>query len=664
MTFQNPLLAAQSRPPPRKVGVIGAGTIGPDIGYYLASSLGCGLILVDVDSAALSLAVKTIETYVDKGLSRNKLSPKQAEQVLTNLATTLDYDDIADCEWVIEAATEDIELKRDIFKRVETIVSEETIITSNTSSLPAGWLFKGLTYPERATVTHFFAPAFQNPIVEIVDWDRASPHVIDHLRWLFANTGKVPLVTSDAPCFMLDRVFDNWCNEAGHLLDGASAAEIDCVAGEFVHAGPFFVLNMANGNAIIVETNTLQMREEGDHYRPAAVFSTVEKWDTISPGELVDVDPEKRVQIRDRLTGILFSQTVDVLDRSIGSPADLELGCELALGFKRGPLRLMESLGRDEVQRILGRLDVERPGMPMPMPGKSPDEYQSFRRHLLVDDIDGVKVITIRRPGALNALDDEVNAELLSVLKEFETDPATVGFVITGYGVRAFCAGADISRFPEMLGNVDASIQYARDCSLVLTHLDSMTKPVVAALNGMTLGGGLELAIRCHGIVAREGTWLQLPEATLGIAPGIGAMVVPYRRWPTAAPVFHDMLRTASKLSVEDAHQLGVIDELAPDIASLLIVAIARVRSMSGKVRPPPGNAVQVPPFPGLDPAAFDQNGVSSEVIDIIEAAVLNAAAAPRLDDALEIGYAAFGASACTDAARENITAFVSRGKG
>lgn len=660
--MQNPLLAVQSRPPPRKVAVIGAGTIGPDIGYYLASSLGCELVLVDVDSAALSSAAETIEAYVEKGLSRNKLSSKQAEEVLTNLTTTLDYDDIAGCEWVIEAATEDIDLKRDIFGRLEAIVSDDAIITSNTSSLPAAWLFSGLIHPERAAVTHFFAPAFQNPIVEVVAWDGADMGVIDRLRWLFAATGKVPLVTSDVPCFMLDRVFDNWCNEAGHLLEGASPAEIDHVAGEFVHAGPFFVLNLAKGNPIIVETNTLQANEEGGHYMPAPVFSRVETWDTIAPGEHIEVDPHKKAQIRDRLTGILVSQTVDILDRSIGSAADLEVGCELALGFKKGPLRLMEDLGRDEVERILSRLARERPGMPMP--GRPLHDYQAIRRHLLVDDMDGVKVITIRRPAVLNALDDDVNAQLLSVLKEFETDPGTVGFVITGYGVLAFCAGADITRFPEMLGDVDASVQYARDCSQVLTHLDSMTKPVVAALNGMALGGGLELAMRCHGIVAREGTWLQLPEATLGIAPGIGAMVVPYRRWPAAALLFHDMLRTAQELTVEDAHRLGIIDDLAPDIESLHAGAAALVRDLAGTIHPPPGGPVEVPAFTSLDPSVFHERGVSSEVTGIIEAAVLAAAAAPCLDDALEIGYAAFAASACTDAAREKVTAFVSRRKG
>ena len=116
--------------------------------------------------------------------------------------------------------------------------------------------------------------------------------MLEDLRALFCITGKVPLVTADVPCFMLDRVFDNWCNEAAHLLDRASAAEIDSTAAEFVHAGPFFVLNLAHGNPIIIETNTLQADEEGEHYRPAAIFRTAGTWTTVSPGKTVPVAPE------------------------------------------------------------------------------------------------------------------------------------------------------------------------------------------------------------------------------------------------------------------------------------------------------------------------------------------------------------------------------------
>jgi enoyl-CoA hydratase/3-hydroxyacyl-CoA dehydrogenase len=550
-------------------------------------------------------------------------------------------------------------LKRKIFAQLETLMRPDAWITSNTSSLPAARTFADLRHKNRATVTHFFAPAWRNPVVEVIDTPALDRGVLEDLRALFCLTGKVPLVTADVPCFMLDRVFDNWCNEAAHLLDRASAAEIDSTAAEFVHAGPFYVLNIAHGNPIIIETNTLQADEEGEHYRPAAIFRTAGTWSTVSPGKTVPVAPQTAAAIRDRLLGILISQSGDILDRRIGDAADLELGCRLALGFKSGPLELMGQLGAPEVARIGKRLVEERPGLPLPK--RAPADYRNFHRSLLVDDVRGVKVITIRRPEALNALHDELTDEILDVIRKFETDHAVRGFVITGYGPRAFSAGADIGRFPKVLGDATAAAQYARDCSRLLLHIDRMAKPVVAALNGMALGGGLELALRCHGAVAMRNASLQLPEILLGIVPGLGAMVVPYRRWPLAAATFHAMMRRAERISAKTAHELGIVDRLSDDYATMIEAAVERVHALTGRLQPPADGAVAIAPPAPADAIAFNGQKLSTEVTRILERAIVDAAAAPTFNAALEIGYRAFGASACTAAAREGIDAFLAR---
>jgi enoyl-CoA hydratase/3-hydroxyacyl-CoA dehydrogenase len=660
MSLHNPLLRKPSRPLPRCVVVVGAGTIGPDIGYYLKSALpDLKLFLIDIAQPALDRAMQRFTDYTEKAVARRKMSASEAEQVRANVHATTDYAVARDADWAIEAATEDLALKRKIFAQLETLMRPDAWITSNTSSLPAARIFADLRHNNRATVTHFFAPAWRNPVVEVIDTPALDRGVLEDLRALFCLTGKVPLVTADVPCFMLDRVFDNWCNEAAQLLDRASAAEIDSTAAEFVHAGPFFVLNLANGNPIIIETNTLQADEEGEHYRPAAIFRTAGTWTTVSPGKTVPVAPDTAAAIRDRLLGILISQSGDILDRNIGEAADLELGCRLALGFKSGPLELMGKLGAAEVSRIGKRLVEERPGLPLPK--RASADYRNFHRSVLVDDARGVKIITIRRPEALNALHDELTDEILGVIRQCESDPAVHGFVVTGYGPRAFSAGADIGRFPKMLGDAQAAAQYARDCSRLLLHIDRMAKPVVAALNGMALGGGLELALRCHGAVAMRNASLQLPEILLGIVPGLGAMVVPYRRWPLAAATFHAMMRRAERVSAKAAHELGIVGRLSDDYAAMIEDAIERVHALTGQLQAPADGAVAIElPTPG-DAIAFNGQKLSVEVTRILERAIVDAAAAQSFNDALEIGYRAFGLSACTAAAREGIDAFLNR---
>jgi enoyl-CoA hydratase/3-hydroxyacyl-CoA dehydrogenase len=660
--FANPLLTSPVRPLPRHVGVIGAGAIGPDIGYYLKTALpGLRLTLIDLRQEAIDAALARLRGYADKAVQRGKMTGEQAQATLTGLQGSTDYDALAGCDWVIEAATEDLAIKRRIFAEVEARVAADAVITSNTSSLPAARIYAQLKHPQRATVTHFFAPAWRNPAVEVIEWEGADPALVPWLRHLFAATGKLPLVTSDAPCFMLDRVFDNWCNEAALLLEHATAAQIDSVAAEFVHAGPFFVLNLAHGNPIIVETNTLQADEEGEHYRPAAIFRSVERWKTATPGHPVEVPPELGARIRDRLLGVLLSQTVDILDRGIGTAADLDLGCRIALGFRRGPLELMREAGEAECTRLLQRFAAERPGMPQAT--RPLTQYQPAERHVLVDTLPSaggsVKVITLRRPEALNALHDEMTDEILGVIRRHEGDAEVAGFVIVGYGGKAFCAGGDIGRFPSLLGDSAAAAQYARDCSRLLVHLDRCAKPVVAAVNGMALGGGLELAMRCHAIVADRHATMQLPEIGLGILPAIGAMVVPYRRWPQAAAVLHRMLTRAERLGAVQAHQLGIVDELVDDHATLIARAIARVHALAGRVRPIPAGPVRLPTFePARSPGGPP---LSATVIALIESAVHEAAAADTLGAALEVGYLAFGEVACTAAAREGIAAFLAK---
>jgi len=658
-TVMNPLLIRPSRGLPADVAVIGAGTIGPDIGYYLKSAMPSSrLFLVDVVEAPLKRAEQRIVEYTAKAVEKKKMKPEHAAAVRENIFFTTDYARIRDCSLVIEAATESIPLKQKIFAAIEEIVSAETIITSNTSSIPAGRLFCNMKKPQRATVTHFFAPAWRSLPVEVIAWDRVSPEVLDYLFWFFAKTGKAPIITDDAICFVLDRIFDNWCNESAYLLSEATAAQIDKVAEEFVFAGPFYVLNLANGNPIITETNTLQM-EEGRHYRPAPILRSVDRWLTPRPGSAVEVAEKIRKGIRDRLLGILFSQTFDIIDRGIGTPQDVNFGCQVALGFRRGPLDLMRAMGAREVNRLMKKFQKERPGFPQ---AKKPFAvYQDFRRFILVDEIDGVKVITLRRPQAMNALNDELADEILAVLKQYAGDPAVKGFIITGYGNAAFSAGADIGKFPEMLGNAKASAQYARDCAKVQVFMDRIEKPVVAAVNGFAMGGGLELAIRCHRIVASRNATLQFPEITLGILPGIGGCVVPYRRWPQAAALFHDMICLARPLKAAEAAERGIVSQLADDYSDLIAKALQEIQTLQGNLPVLPEEKMELPPIAIPDEPLAGGQPLSREAVAITVNTIQAAAAAAKLKDALEIGYRGFGEIACTAAAKEGICAFLEK---
>ncbi len=660
--YLNPLLTKHERPLPSEVAIIGAGAIGPDIGYFFKFRLpDIKLILVDIAEKPLENARNRIEGYIQKGLSYKKMTEEKAKSVGTKIIYTTDYQNMKNTDLVIEAATENLKIKRKVFAQVEDVVSDNTVITSNTSSIPAKRIFSELRNVNRATVTHFFAPAWRNPAVEIINWEKVDRNVVEYLCWMFCAMGKVPIITSDAICFMLDRIFDNWCNESALLLNTATASQIDKVAEEFVFAGPFYVLNLARGNRIIVETNMLQM-EEGSHYQPANIFRSVDVWETIRPRSKLEVPERIAEMVRDRLLGILFSQSFNVIDRGIGTLADLNLGCQAGLGFRKGPFDVMSDLGEPEVRRIVEKFQRERPGMPGPKSGFS--DYQRFNRHILVDEIEGVKVITIRRPHVLNALNNEVNDEILTIMKENEDNLRVKGFVIAGYGSSAFCSGAEIGRFTEMLGDAEASAQYARDCSKLLLYIDHTDRPVVAAVNGYALGGGFELAMRCHKIVATENAWFQLPEVTLGIVPGIGGLVVPFRKWgKPASSIFQDAVRFAKRISVKEAVNIGLVTKLTCDYADLIKTAVSEVNNTETKTERIRDGPVEIDDLKMVENPMAGSLSLSKEVDAIAYRAIRECAASSTFEEALEIGYKAFGETACTKAANEGITAFLEKRK-
>lgn len=659
---KNPLLVKTKKPLPKEVAVIGAGNIGPDIGYYLKTSLpDSRLILVDIVEKQLENAEARIKGYIQKSLDKKKMKPEVAEALTAKILYTTNYSDLKNVDLVIEAATEELNIKRKIVATIEDNVRDDTIITSNTSSIPAERIFVEARIPSRTTITHFFGPAWRNPAVEVITWSGVDQSVVDYLKWMFCMTGKVPFVSADRLCFILNRIFENWVNDAVLLLDEeVTSRMVDQVAREFVAAGPFFVLNMTNGNHIVVKTNTQKMLEEGAHYKPANLLRSVGNWVTLKQGEKEEVAPETAEKIRNHLLGVLFSQSFDIINKGIGTLEDLNLGCMIGLGFRKGPFDIMRDLGEEKVKTIISGFQKKRVGMP----GIEGDysQYQNFKRNILVDEIDGVKIITIRRPQFMNAISDEVNMEILDVLKESESDPSVKGFVITGYGDRAFCAGAEIGKFPQLLGNAEGSVQYSRDCSLLLRYLDSCPKPVVAAVNGMALGGGFELAIRCHKLVAAETAWFQLPEVTLGIVPGIGGLVVPYRRWPNGSKIFHNMIRQAAKLTAKEALDLGIVTALEGDYYSLIQRAVQEVKEMAGKPTPKiTDNPVEIAPLEPLESPKAGKLLLSKEVIAIIDRAVQEAAAKSSFEEALEVGYKASGEVACTESAKEGISAFLQK---
>jgi len=478
-SFQNPYLIKPTRPIPKEMAVVGSGTIGPDIAYgFRVAFPDMKLFLVDVVEEPLNKAKIRFDGYAKKGLERKTIKPEQVDKILGNIVYTTDYSQLKNCVLVIEAATENLELKKKILSQIESIVAKDAIITSNTSGILAHQIFSHLNNPGRTTNTHFFEPAWRSMGVEVINWEKADPETVNWLLWFFAQAGKAPIAAQDAFSFVLNRLFETWGSETVRMLEKATSKEIDFISEEFLGAGPFGIMTNP-----LTYSSMMRRTAEGECYRPSKLLLSVEKWAANKPRTKVDVDPELAEWIRMRFLGCVFSQAFDIADRNIGTSSDLNFGSMIALGYKKGIFDLMASLGAEKVKEYTAKFDAERPGFPKP--AKPIQEYLDFPRDILVDKKDGVVILTQRRPQAANALSDKTCNEILAELKKGEADASVKGFVITGYGPKAFCAGADIGGFVATFGNHEKGQALSRGNSKVLEYIDKMNKPVVAALNGL-----------------------------------------------------------------------------------------------------------------------------------------------------------------------------------
>jgi len=178
---------------------------------------------------------------------------------------------------------------------------------------------------------------------------------------------------------------------------------------------------------------------------------------------------------------------------------------------------------------------------------------------LLYDKKGGIAYITLNRPEAFNSIDPETWQELGQALTDFRDDPKLLCAIITGAGRRAFCTGADIRK---MLPHIK---EHGADQKLwtgtIMRGLE-IWKPIIAAINGLALGGGLELALACDLKVASENASFGQPEIKLGLIPGWGGT----QRLPRAIPVARaaEMLLTGEPIDAQEAYRLGLINKVVP----------------------------------------------------------------------------------------------------
>jgi 3-hydroxybutyryl-CoA dehydrogenase len=257
------------------VGIIGAGTMGNGIAQACAVS-GIDVVMVDISEAAVQKGLATVAGSLDRLIKKEKLTAADKDAALARIKTSTRYDDLKAAQLIIEAATENHELKVKILTQVDAIAAPEVIVASNTSSISITQLAASTSRPDRFIGMHFFNPVPMMALVEIIRGLQTSDATHDAVKALAERLGKSPITVKNAPGFVVNRILVPMINEAFFVLAEGLATPEDIDAGMKLGCnqpiGPLALADMIGLDVCLAVMN-VYLDEFGDSkYRPCPLL--------------------------------------------------------------------------------------------------------------------------------------------------------------------------------------------------------------------------------------------------------------------------------------------------------------------------------------------------------------------------------------------------------
>ena len=355
-------------------GVIGSGAMGAGIAQVLATA-GHKVFVLDKNSDALAKASGNIKASLDKLSAKGTFTVEKAAAIFSNIHFTSDIADFADCELMIEAIVEDLAVKQQLFKELETVVSAKCVLASNTSSLSIASIAAACSKPERCMGIHFFNPAPVMQLVEIIPAVQTRQGLADEIKTIVLGLGKLPVIVKDTPGFIVNRVARPFYGEAIRMMEEgiADCATIDwamTTLGGF-RMGPFTLMDFIGHDVNYRVTESVFASFFYDpRYKPSFTQKRLFEagyfgkksgrgFYNYAEGEIQPQpvkDEKLGNEILERIVVMLVNEAADAIAMKVASVADLETAMTKGVNYPKGLLAWADEWGIDKIVGILDNL--------------------------------------------------------------------------------------------------------------------------------------------------------------------------------------------------------------------------------------------------------------------------------------------------------------------
>ena len=354
-----------------QVGIIGSGAMGAGIAQ-VAASAGHLVVVFDQQTAALEKAKSQITQNLERLLLKNKITEQEVFSILQRITFTEKMSQFADCELVIEAIVEELELKKKVFQSLEQTVSEVCILATNTSSLSVTSIAAACRLPHRVLGIHFFNPAPLMELVEIIPALQTDNQIVEKVKQLILSWKKLPVIAKDTPGFLVNRIARPYYGEAIRILEEgvADCATIDWAMTHFggFKMGPFLLMDFIGHDVNFRVTESIFAAFYFDpRYRPSFTQKRLLEagWLGKKTGRgfydyAADVTPPTPTQnealgklILERILIMLINEAADALFLGIATRADLETAMQKGTNYPKGLLAWADEIGVSKCVQLL-----------------------------------------------------------------------------------------------------------------------------------------------------------------------------------------------------------------------------------------------------------------------------------------------------------------------
>ena len=552
-----------------KIGIIGAGHMGSGIAQKVAQE-GFDVAMVDMKEEYVDRGISTIKQMFQSGIQRRIFTQEQVDLFLSKIKGSTDYHDVADADIVIEAVFEDRDVKTRLFEALDRICAEKTILATNTSSFYVHEFAEKVGRPDRFIGLHYFFHPAKNRLLEIIPHTSTSEETVKRAKTFAKLHGKTAIVVKDAPGFAVNRFFIPSSNEACRMLEEGmgNIATIDEASKRAfgIGMGSFEILNVT-GIPLAVHASQSLGEELGLFYGTPDILRTQMEskldWN-LKDGE---VDEAKIDAIVDRFYGVCLGVAATLADEGVASIEDINIGAKVGLRWARGPFEIMNDIGVDKAYAVVDAITKKYPGFEMPkILLKQKELGIPFKFKAVSLDIkEDIAWITINLPDVMNALNETVIEQLTENFAIAEKRSEVNAIVFQGAG-KAFVAGADIRFFVDNVkaDTIEKIEDFTRKGHELFLQIENSPKKTIALLDGLSLGGGSELALACQYILATPNGSMGFPETGIGIIPGLGGMIRTQRIIGTELARYY--IFTGLPIKADDALDLGLFHSVVtPD---------------------------------------------------------------------------------------------------